>query len=156
MSLFSNIKNYKSDDNEMRLQMTNKAKNPIDSFVENAKKRRKRPLSDDQINKINELIIDAEKEEVMDFKGHLIRKYSNRKLYSVTESRHVNLEFVAEQFQKGSAFIVRDAKTQEDLTIDTLVKALASSGVFNEQVERQNLLNMEANLILQGVKVNVI
>jgi hypothetical protein len=50
-------------DNEMRLQMTNKAKNPIDSFVENAKKRRKRPLSDDQINKINELIIDAEKEE---------------------------------------------------------------------------------------------
>ena len=47
----------------MRLQMTNKAKNPIDSFVENAKKRRKRPLSDDQINKINELIIDAEKEE---------------------------------------------------------------------------------------------
>ena len=92
----------------------------------------------------------------MDFKGHLIRKYSNRKLYSVTESRHVNLEFVAEQFQKGSAFIVRDAKTQEDLTIDTLVRALASSGVFNEQVERQNLLNMEANLILQGVKVNVI
>ncbi len=48
------------------------------------------------------------------FKGHLIRKYNNRKLYSVTESRHVNLEFVAEQFRKGSAFIVRDARTQAD------------------------------------------
>jgi len=90
------------------------------------------------------------------FKGHLIRKYSNRKLYSVTESKHVNLEFVAEEFRKGSAFIVRDAKTQADLTVDTLVKALASSGAFNDQVETQNLKNMQDNLTLQGIKVNVI
>ena len=88
------------------------------------------------------------------FKGHLIRKYNNRKLYSVTESRHVNLEFVAEQFHKGNAFIVRDARTQADLTVDTLVKALASTGAFNKQVEKQNLLNMKAILLLQGVKVN--
>ena len=90
------------------------------------------------------------------FKGHLIRKYNNRKLYSVTESKHVNLEFVAEEFRKGSAFIVKDAKTQADLTVDTLVKALASTGAFNEQVETQNLKNMASNLTEQGIKVNVV
>lgn len=88
------------------------------------------------------------------FKGHLIRRYANRKLYSVTESKYVTLPEIAEKFLEGSGFIIRDNKTDEDLTINYLVKALASTGHFNEQIKVRNLSNIGANLEEQGIKVH--
>ena len=47
------------------------------------------------------------------FKGHLIRRYGNRKLYSITESRYITLPEIAEKFLDGSGFIIRDLKNIE-------------------------------------------
>ena len=89
------------------------------------------------------------------FKGKQIRKYNNRKLYSVSDSRHVTLKEVAAFFTEGSGVIVQDARTFKDLTVDTLVKALASVGYFDEQVEVRNLSNIGSNLQERGLDVTI-
>jgi polyhydroxyalkanoate synthesis regulator protein len=89
------------------------------------------------------------------FKGKQIRKYNNRKLYSVTDSRHVTLKEVATFFTEGKGVIVQDAKTFKDLTVDTLVKALASVGYFDDEVQGRNLSNISDNLQEQGLDVQV-
>ena len=91
----------------------------------------------------------------MSFKGKQIRKYNNRKLYSVSDSRHVTLKEVAAFFTEGSGVIVQDARTFKDLTVDTLVKALASVGYFDEQVEVRNLSNIGSNLQERGIDVTI-
>tara|TARA_A100001201_G_scaffold143281_1_gene144257 strand:- start:3105 stop:3377 length:273 start_codon:yes stop_codon:yes gene_type:complete len=88
------------------------------------------------------------------FKGHLIRRYGNRKLYSITESRYITLPEIAEKFLDCSGFIIRDVKTDEDLTIKYLVKALASAGHFDEQIKVRNLRQIEANLEEQGISIH--
>ena len=91
----------------------------------------------------------------MSFKGNLIRRYSNRKLYSVTFSRYITLPEIANLFNEGTGFIIRDNKTDEDLTVMYIVKALASIGHFDEQVEVRNLSNIGANLAERGIDVHV-
>ena len=88
------------------------------------------------------------------FKGHLVKRYSNRKLYSITESKYLTLPEIGEKFLQGSGFIIRDQKTNEDLTIRYLVKGLAACGHFNEQVEVRNLSNIGANLQEQGIHIH--
>ena len=88
------------------------------------------------------------------FKGHLIRRYGNRKLYSITESRYITLPEIAEKFLDGSGFIIRDLKTDEDLTVKYLVKALANIGHFDEQIKIRNLSNIGANLQERGITVH--
>ena len=88
------------------------------------------------------------------FKGHLIKRYANRKLYSITESKYVTLPEIGEKFLLGSGFIIRDSKTDEDLTVKYLVKALAAHGHFNEAVRDTNLRNINNNLQEQGIHVH--
>ena len=88
------------------------------------------------------------------FKGHLIKRYGNRKLYSITESRYVTLPEIGEKFLDGSGFIIKDLKTDEDLTVQYLVKALVSVGHFNEQIKVRNLSNIGANLQERGITVH--
>ena len=90
----------------------------------------------------------------MSFKGQQIRRYANRKLYSITESRYITLPEMGRMFNKGCGFIVRDLKTDEDLTVKYLVKALASIGYFDEQIKVRNLGNIGANLEEVGITVH--
>ena len=90
----------------------------------------------------------------MSFKGNLIRRYANRKLYSTTFSRYITLPEIATLFNQGTGFIIRDNKTDEDLTVMYIVKALASVGHFDEQVEFKNLKNIEGNLAEQGITIH--
>ena len=88
------------------------------------------------------------------FKGQQIKRYDNRKLYSVTEHRYVTLPEIGKMFNDGCGFIVRDAKTNEDLTVKYLVRALASIGHFDEQIKVRNLSNIGANLQERGITVH--
>ena len=88
------------------------------------------------------------------FKGQQIVKYPNRKYYSVTESRYMNFNEIADLFHQGCGFIVRDRRTNEDLTVTTLVKALSRTGHFDRVVEERNLKNIEKNLKLAGISVH--
>ena len=90
----------------------------------------------------------------MSFKGNLIRRYANRKLYSTTFSRYITLPEIATLFNQGTGFIIRDNKTDEDLTVMYIVKALASVGHFDEQVKFKNLRNIEGNLAEQGITIH--
>ena len=88
------------------------------------------------------------------FKGQEIKRYGNRKLYSVTESRYTTLPEIGEKFLEGSGYIIRDKKTDEDLTVHYLVKALAACGHFNEAVRDTNLKNISDNLKEQGITIH--
>lgn len=88
------------------------------------------------------------------FKGQQIKRYANRKLYSVTEHKYVTFPYIADLFTKGHGFIITDSKTNEDLTVQYLVKALSSVGHFDDQVEVRNLSNIGANLQERGVTVH--
>ena len=88
------------------------------------------------------------------FKGHLIKRYGNRKLYSITESRYITLPEIAEKFLDGSGFIIKDLKTDEDLTVQYLVKALVSVGHFDSDIRDANLVKINLNLQEQGITVH--
>ena len=88
------------------------------------------------------------------FKGQQIKRYANRKLYSVTESKYITLPRIATLFNDGCGFIVRDARTNEDLTVQYLVKALASVGHFDQAVEERNLSNIQTQLLANGISVH--
>ena len=88
------------------------------------------------------------------FKGQQIKRYDNRKLYSVTEHRYLTLPEIGKMFEDGCGFIVRDAKTNEDLTVQYLVKALVSIGHFDEAVKDANLIRIQRNLQEQGITIH--
>ena len=52
----------------------------------------------------------------MESKTILIKKYENRRLYDATNSRYVNLDEVAKMLQNGDDVRVVDAATGEDIT----------------------------------------
>lgn len=55
----------------------------------------------------------------------LLKKYSNRRLYDTQRSSYVTLAEVEEMLQQGQDIVVRDAKTEADLTRSVLVQILA-------------------------------
>ena len=84
------------------------------------------------------------------FKGHLVKRYGNRKLYSITESRYITLPEIAEKFLDCSGFIIKDLKTDEDLTVEYLVKngvpkdeairrATKQAGTFAEALSKHSV-----------------
>ncbi|HEV2689912.1 MAG TPA: polyhydroxyalkanoate synthesis regulator DNA-binding domain-containing protein [Bryobacteraceae bacterium] len=54
----------------------------------------------------------------------VIKKYENRRLYDMTNSRYVNLEDVAEMVRKGGEVQVVDARTNEDITRTVLTQII--------------------------------
>jgi len=92
----------------------------------------------------------------MSFKGVQIKKYKqNRKFYAIELSRYVNLADIAELFNDGCGLIIREHPTNEDITVKTLVSALASVGHFDDQINVRNLSNIGANLQERGIDVQV-
>lgn len=54
----------------------------------------------------------------------VIKKYDNRKLYDLSQSRYVTLEEIADLVRAGKKVQVVDAKTNEDLTNLTLAQII--------------------------------
>lgn len=57
----------------------------------------------------------------------LVKKYSNRRLYDTDASRYVTLEELADKVKRGADVRVVDAKTEEDLTQQTLAQIILES-----------------------------
>jgi hypothetical protein len=91
----------------------------------------------------------------MSFKGVQIKKYKqNRKFYAKELSKYVNLEEIAELFLEERGMIITEHPTDQDITIKTIVAALARVGYFDKQVEVRNLSNIiEAGLRERGINV---
>ena len=57
----------------------------------------------------------------------LVKKYSHRRLYDTAASRYVTLEELAEKVKRGADVRVVDAKSDEDLTQQTLAQIILES-----------------------------
>jgi len=59
--------------------------------------------------------------------AYVVKRYSNRKLYDIQESRYVTLEELEEMIRAGKEISVVDAATGEDLTSVTLAQIILDS-----------------------------
>jgi polyhydroxyalkanoate synthesis repressor PhaR len=69
----------------------------------------------------------------------VIKKYPNRRLYDTTTSSYVTLTEIKQLVMQGQTFVVRDAKTGEDLTRNLLLQIIleeeaAGAPMFTEAV----------------------
>lgn len=55
----------------------------------------------------------------------IIKKYPNRRLYDTEISKYITLEDVKNLVLEGSTFIVKDVKTEEDLTRSILLQIIS-------------------------------
>ncbi len=65
----------------------------------------------------------------------VIKKYANRRLYNTHKSSYVTLDHLAEMVRKEEDFVVRDAKSGEDITRSVLTQI-----IFEEEAKGQNML----------------
>jgi|TARA_B100000614_G_scaffold261114_2_gene289769 polyhydroxyalkanoate synthesis repressor PhaR len=75
----------------------------------------------------------------------VIKKYANRRLYNTATSSYVTLDNLCEMVKQGKEFVVRDAKTGEDITRSVLTQI-----IFEEEGKGQNLLPI--NFLRQLIK----
>lgn len=54
----------------------------------------------------------------------VIKKYANRRLYNTATSSYVTLDHLSEMVREGVDFVVKDAKTDEDLTRSVLTQII--------------------------------
>src|ERR1700688_3646641 len=72
----------------------------------------------------------------------LIRKYSNRRLYDTSGSRHVTLDDLRQLVVAGEKIKVVDDKSGEDLTRSVLLQIIAEQEQFGLPVLGSELLEM--------------
>ena len=65
----------------------------------------------------------------------IIKKYANRRLYNTAKSSYVTLDHLAEMVREGQDFVVRDAKTGEDITRSVLTQI-----IFEEEAKGASML----------------
>ncbi|MCJ9428392.1 polyhydroxyalkanoate synthesis repressor PhaR [Kordiimonas marina] len=65
----------------------------------------------------------------------VIKKYANRRLYNTETSGYVTLDHLATMIKDGEDFVVRDAKTGEDLT-----HAVLTQIIFEKETKESNML----------------
>lgn len=65
----------------------------------------------------------------------VIKKYANRRLYNTAKSSYVTLDDLAVMVRAGQDFVVKDAKSGEDITRSVLAQI-----IFEEESKGQNLL----------------
>lgn len=65
----------------------------------------------------------------------VIKKYANRRLYNTSKSCYVTLEHLSEMVRAGEDFVVKDAKSGEDITRSVLTQI-----IFEEEAKGQNML----------------
>ena len=76
-----------------------------------------------------------------------IRRYSNRRLYDVTHSRHVTLEEVHEKVKEGWRIRVTDASTGDDLTARVLTQLIM-------ELDQPKLAAFPAELLHRIIRAN--
>ena len=76
----------------------------------------------------------------------IIKKYANRRLYNTQKSAYVTLEDLAQMVRDGVDFIVRDAKSGEEIT-----RAVLTQIIFEEEAKGQNML--PANFLRQLIRL---
>jgi len=67
----------------------------------------------------------------------IIKKYANRRLYNTGTSTYVTLEDLAHMVRRGEEFVVRDAKTGDDITHSVLTQIIFE---LENNKDGQNLL----------------
>jgi polyhydroxyalkanoate synthesis repressor PhaR len=65
----------------------------------------------------------------------IIKKYANRRLYNTETSSYVTLDHLADMIKNGEEFVVRDAKSGEDLT-----RAVLTQIIFEKETREKNML----------------
>lgn len=70
-----------------------------------------------------------------DSESVIIKKYANRRLYNTATSSYVTLDHLSQMVKDGTEFIVRDAKTGEDITHQVLTQI-----IVEEEAKGHNLL----------------
>lgn len=65
----------------------------------------------------------------------IIKKYANRRLYNTARSSYVTLDHLAGMVRDGQDFVVRDAKTGEDIT-----RAVLTQIIFEEETKGASML----------------
>ena len=65
----------------------------------------------------------------------VIKKYANRRLYNTSASTYVTLDDLAQMVKDGEDFVVKDAKSGEDITRSVLTQI-----IFEEENKGENLL----------------
>lgn len=65
----------------------------------------------------------------------IIKKYANRRLYNTETSSYVTLDHLADMIKSGEEFVVRDAKTGEDIT-----RAVLTQIIFEKETREKNML----------------
>ncbi len=65
----------------------------------------------------------------------VIKKYANRRLYNTAKSSYVTLDDLALMVREGQDFVVKDAKSGDDITRSVLAQI-----IFEEESKGQNLL----------------
>lgn len=75
----------------------------------------------------------------------IIKKYANRRLYNTSASTYVTLDDLAQMVKDGDEFVVKDAKSGEDITRSVLTQI-----IFEEENKGENLLPI--NFLRQLIK----
>lgn len=65
----------------------------------------------------------------------IIKKYANRRLYNTACSSYVTLDHLAEMVKEGQDFVVRDAKSGDDITRSVLTQI-----IFEEETKGASML----------------
>ncbi len=76
----------------------------------------------------------------------VIKKYANRRLYNTEKSSYVTLDDLAQMVREGQDFVVRDAKSGEDIT-----RAVLTQIIFEEEAKGQTML--PANFLRQLIRL---
>jgi polyhydroxyalkanoate synthesis repressor PhaR len=78
---------------------------------------------------------DAKNDRPEGGKPVIVKKYANRRLYNTATSSYVTLDDLARMIKEGGDFVVKDAKTGEDLTRSVLTQI-----IVEQEQKGQNLL----------------
>jgi polyhydroxyalkanoate synthesis repressor PhaR len=65
----------------------------------------------------------------------IIKKYANRRLYNTAKSTYVTLDHLAQMVRDGEDFVVRDAKSNDDITRSVLAQI-----IFEEEAKGPTML----------------
>jgi polyhydroxyalkanoate synthesis repressor PhaR len=76
----------------------------------------------------------------------IIKKYANRRLYNTAKSSYVTLDHLAQMVRDGQDFVVKDAKSGEDITRGVLAQI-----IFEEEAKGQTML--PANFLRQLIRL---
>ena len=80
----------------------------------------------------------------MDSQTRVMQKYSNRRIYDTAAHRYITLRDLQQLVLNNVDFIVRDKRSQADITVPTLLNVLAQASASRSAplLDRQFLLNV--------------